>query len=193
MCVHVFAETSSSGCCNYALRRTALDNSLRYNKEATNSLLRDFYVDDVLKSVLSVRDAPTLIQEVRDLCKRGRFKLTKFISKKKHVLLQIPDALIRDCSKDKDLNGILPIKRALGIFCDAQNDVKKFNNLKGQPMARQGLLSGISSIYDLPGLVCPFLLQGRRLIQSLCQVIHGWDEMVPGNIHQINGKLGKPA
>ena len=33
----------------------------------TNTLLRNFYVDDVLKSVPSVRDALTLIQEVRNL------------------------------------------------------------------------------------------------------------------------------
>ena len=71
---------------------------------------------DVLKSVPSARDALTLIQEVTDLCKKGGFKLTKFISNKKDVLFQIPDELRRDGAKDKDLNGSLPIERALGIF-----------------------------------------------------------------------------
>ena len=78
--VHVFGGTSSPGFCNYALRRAALDNVSSYSKEATNTLLRNFYVDDVLKSAPSVKDALTLIQEVRDLCKRGGFKLKKFIS-----------------------------------------------------------------------------------------------------------------
>ena len=67
-------------------------------------------MDDVLKSVPSVRDALTLIQEVTDLCKRGGFKLTKFISNKKDVLFQIPDAFKRDGAKDKDLIGSLPIE-----------------------------------------------------------------------------------
>ena len=71
-------------------------------------------MDDVLKSVPSVRDALTLIQEVRDLCKKGGFKLTKFISNKKDILFHIPDALRRDGTKDKDLTDILPIERALG-------------------------------------------------------------------------------
>ena len=61
MCVHVFGGTSSSACGNYALRITALDNVSGYIKEATNTLLRNFYVNYLLKSVPSVKDALTLI------------------------------------------------------------------------------------------------------------------------------------
>ena len=111
MCVHVFGGTLSSGCYNYTLQRTALNNVSSYSKEATNTLLIKFYGDDMLKSVPSVRDAVTLIQEVIDLCKRGGFKLTKFIRKKKDVLFQISDELRRDGAKDKDLTGSLPIER----------------------------------------------------------------------------------
>ena len=176
--------TSSPGCYSYTLRRTALDVS-SYSKETFNTLLINFYVDDVLRSVPSVRDPLTLIQEVTDLCKRGGFNLTKFISNKKDVLFQIPDELRRNGAKDKDLTGSLPIERALGIFWDAENDVIKFKiDLKDQPMTRRGMLSVISSIYDPLGLACPFLLQGRRLLQGLYQVMHCWDEMVPGNICQ---------
>ena len=135
MCVHVFGGISSSGCCNYTLRRTAPDNVSSYSKETTATLLRNFYVDDLLKSVPSVRDALTLIQEITDLCKRGGFKLTRFISNKKDVLFRIPDALRRDGAKDKGLAGGLPIERALGIFWDAENDAMKFKiDLKDQPM-----------------------------------------------------------
>ena len=69
------------------------------------------------------------------------------------------------------------------MFSDAKNDVIKFKiNLKDQPMRRGGMLSVINSICDPLGLACPFLLQGRRLLQGLCHVMHGWDEMVPDNI-----------
>ena len=70
MCVHVFGGTLSPGYCNYALRRTALDNVSSYSKEVTNTLLRNFYVDDVLKSVPLVRDALTLIQKLEIYAKR---------------------------------------------------------------------------------------------------------------------------
>ena len=128
--------TSSPGCYSYTLRRTALDVS-SYSKETFNTLLINFYVDNVLRSVPSVRDALTLIQEVTDLCKRGGFNLTKFISNKKDVLFQIPDELRRNGAKDKDLTGSLPIERALGIFWDAKNDVIKLKiDLKDQSMRR---------------------------------------------------------
>ena len=128
--------TSSPGCYSYTLRRTALDVS-SYSKETFNTLLINFYVDDVLRSVPSVRDALTLIQEVTDLCKRGGFNLTKFISNKKDVLFQIPDELRRNGAKDKDLTGSLPIERALGTFWDAENDVIKLKiDLKDQSMRR---------------------------------------------------------
>ena len=126
MCVDVFGGTSFPGCCNYTLRRTALDNVSSYSKEATNTLLRNFYVNDVLKSVPSVRDALTLVQEVTNLCKRGGFKVTKFIGNKKDILCQIPDALRKDGAKDKHLTGSLPTERALGFFWDAENNVIKF-------------------------------------------------------------------
>ena len=93
MCAHVFGGTSPPECCNYALRRTVLDNVSGYIKEETNTFLTNFYLNDVLKSVPSVSDALTLIQEVKDLCKKGGFKLTKLISNKKDILFQIPDAL----------------------------------------------------------------------------------------------------
>ena len=53
---------------NYSLRRIALDNFSSYNKEATNTLPINFYVDDMLKFIPSVRNSLTLIQEATDLC-----------------------------------------------------------------------------------------------------------------------------
>ena len=49
-------------------------------------------------------------------------------------------------------------------------------------MTRQGVLSVISLIYDPLGMEWSFFLQGQRLHQDFCQVMHGWDEMVPYNI-----------
>ena len=139
-----------------------------YSKEATNTLLRNFYLDDVLRSVPLVRDVLTLIQELTDLCKRAGFKLTKFISKNKDVLLLIPDVLRSDGAKDKDLTGSLRIERALGIIWDAENGIIKFKiYLKDQSITRQGMLSVISLIYDPLVLACPFLLQGRSLLLGL--------------------------
>ena len=100
MRLHTFGWTCNcptksmlSGCCNYTLQRKALDNVSSHSKEVTNTLLRNFYADVVLKSVSSLRSALIRIQKLADLCKRGRFKLIKIISIKKDVMFQIPDGL----------------------------------------------------------------------------------------------------
>ena len=48
--VHLFGAASSSGCSNYALKRTADDYEEECGAEAADTLRRNFYVDDILKS-----------------------------------------------------------------------------------------------------------------------------------------------
>ena len=63
----------------------------------------------VLKLVPSERqiNSLTLMKEFRNLYKSGGFNLTKFISKKKNVLLQTVDKLRKDGVREKYLSGSL--------------------------------------------------------------------------------------
>ena len=45
-----------------------------------------------------------------------------------------------------------------------------------------GLLSTLSSIYDPLGLVSPFILEERKIIQKLCKNEFKWDEEIPDNL-----------
>ena len=80
MNVHVFEGTSSPSCCNYALKKAALDNESNYHPVVALTLKRNFYVYDLLKSVKDVSTAVKLIQDVSKMCSDGGFCLTKFIS-----------------------------------------------------------------------------------------------------------------
>ena len=151
------------------------------------NILRNFYVDDMLKLVPLVRDALTLIQEVTGLCQRGGLKLIKLISNKKDVLSRITDTLRRNGVEDKDFADSFPNERGLEIIWDAENDSIKFKiNLKDEPMTRRGMLLAISSINDYLVSAYSFVLQGRRLLQGLCQVIKGcqkgkrWESILKG-------------
>ena len=59
MCAYVFGGTSSASCSNYALRRTAIDNKEICGTDAATTLLRNIYVDDLLKSMKDVKSAKT--------------------------------------------------------------------------------------------------------------------------------------
>ena len=51
-------------------------------------------------------------------------------------------------------------------------------NLKKKTGTRRGTLSILSSIFDPLGLVSPFVLKGRKILQQLCEQIVKWDEPV---------------
>ena len=91
MKVHLFSAISSPRCANFALRRTADDKSSHYNQKVTDTIKHIFYIDDCLKSVATIKQAISLIKEVREACAKGGFRLTKWVSNSKTVLATLPD------------------------------------------------------------------------------------------------------
>ena len=57
MTVHLFGTRSSPGCSNFAPKRTAKDGEEEFGERAAETLKRNFYVDDALKSVPTEKDA----------------------------------------------------------------------------------------------------------------------------------------
>ena len=182
MCA-IFGGTSSPGSCNRALRKTAVDNAPDFQVGVAETLMRNFYVDDLFKSVESEDSAIQLIQDVRKICQRGGFNLTTFTSNRNGVVKSVPENYRKDIVKNKDLDGKLPEERALGICWDTERDTFKFQiDIKEKPITRRGMLSIVSSVYDPLGLVAPFILKGKRILQLLCQDEIGWDERVDDSV-----------
>ena len=181
MGVYVFGGTSLPSCCNYALKRKALDNEEKYQKKVTDTLRRNLYVDDLLTSVRDVNTAICLLHKVIKLCAEGGFWLTKFVSIKVEVLQSIPKADRRDGLMNIDINSgsDLPTERALGINRDIENGKLGFKlNLGDKPYTRKRRLPMISKIYDSLGLASPFLLKGKRILQEICKNNISWDEQM---------------
>ena len=53
--------------------------------------MRNMYVDDLMKSVPSPETAVKLSTELRELLKKGGFRLTKWLSNDRDVLVEIPE------------------------------------------------------------------------------------------------------
>lgn len=73
--------------------------------------------------------------------------------------------------------------RALGTQWNTEEDKLEFRvKLKEKPMTRRVMLSIISSVYNSLGLVSPYLLKAKKILQifsydSLC-----WDEEIHENV-----------
>ena len=78
MNVHLFVSTTSPSCANYALRQTAFDNQCHFSETVIDTLLRNFYVDDCLKSVETVPKAVSLVKDLQMLLRNGGFRITKW-------------------------------------------------------------------------------------------------------------------
>ena len=179
MLVHLFGATSSPSCASYALRKTATDNQSEFDIQMIDTLNRNFYVDDCLKSVPSVENALNIVQELPKLLERGGFHLTKWISNRWEVMSVIPKEERAPTIVDLDLDK-LPVNRALGVRWDVEKDKFGFKvSSRGSLATRRKVLSFVSSIYDPLGIVAPLLLPAKKFLQELCKLQFGWDDLIP--------------
>ncbi|CAB4015368.1 Hypothetical predicted protein, partial [Paramuricea clavata] len=154
MLVHLFWATSSPSCANFALLKTADDNSEHFDAKVTDTVRRNFYVDDCLKSVGDDSQATVLV--VASLPESERA------------------ASVKDLCFDKP-----SIERALGVLWDIGRDEFGFRiKVKDNPPTGRGILSIISSVYDPLGFVCPFVLLAKIIMQDLCRKNLGWDDPI---------------
>ena len=131
-----------------------------------------------MKSVDDPKTAMILVKNVVDMCKNGGFHLTKFISNNRKLLMYILEGQRRNGAKNADLIDDLPTGKALGIQWNIPDDSFTFNiQVNRRPLTKIKMLSIISSIYDPLGLASPFVLEGRQLLQTLCNKHMQWDDV----------------
>ena len=92
MAVHLFGAASSPNCANFALKRVAEDHKTEFDLETIQTVGRNFYVDDCLKSVDSNERAIRLANQLRNLLAKAGFKLTKWTSNSAEVLMSLPES-----------------------------------------------------------------------------------------------------
>ena len=105
--------------------------------------------------------------------------MTKWMSNSREVLANISEEERAKPSLDLDLD-MLPVERTLGVQWDVERDVFQFkvHNLE-KPCTKRGILSTFSSLYDPLGLVCPVVLEAKKIRQRLWKAQLDWDEPLP--------------
>jgi len=106
-------------------------------------------------------------------------RLHNFTSNSKEVIAKIVPEDRAKSVKDLDLqNDVLPIDRALGIQWCMKSDTFQFRIvLQDKPLARHGILSTVSSVYNPLGYLVPVILTERQILQGLCQDKSDWDSL----------------
>ncbi|XP_064648573.1 uncharacterized protein LOC135500838 [Lineus longissimus] len=181
MCVHIFGAKCSPCCASYALKRVAIDN-LEYSRLARETILRQYYVDDMLRGFDGTPlEATSLALELIDLNSRGGFKLTKWASNCPELLEAVASVDGIKTHLKLDLDGSV-ITRTLGIACDLTHDIFIFDTVSlptVETLTKRILLSIVSTVFDPLGFLAPFIVRAKILLQSLWEKGLNWDDPIP--------------
>ena len=182
MTSHLFWGVWCSSSSTFALRQTVCD--LPDHDLIKDTVLRAFYVDDLLKSVQSAEEVTRVINETRQVIGRGGFKLTKFVINDKQLLETID---VDD--RASEVRSVVPdmCSRALGIQWHVNEDSFRYVNKREQiddatEITRRHILSCVSSMYDPLGQISPIVLTGKMFFQEATRRGLDWDDPVPDDL-----------
>lgn len=182
LAVHVFGATSSPSVANFALQQTVKE-SIGVTEKVRDTVLRNFYVDDLLKSCKTEADAVAVFRDVRTAVAAGGFTLAKFVCNSASVVEALGEqsGLGEECVNISG-NGS---DRVLGLKWNITSDLLSFNiNLSNKPITRRGILSTMNSVYDPMGLCCPAILPAKQIFQETCHLKLDWNQELPGHLKE---------
>ncbi|XP_033231561.1 uncharacterized protein LOC117182582, partial [Belonocnema kinseyi] len=161
-----------------ALRQIGKENKENY-PTASQVIIRDFYVDDLLTGTDTVEEAKELKGELTQLLSDAGMELRKWASNDPSVL--------NDSNYSTSEKTIQTEKdpKTLGLLWDPRTDTLRYS-LKEAPYAKitkLTILSRIAQIFDPLGLVGPAVIKAKILLQRLWQLQIDWDESLPQNLH----------
>ncbi|XP_043199298.1 uncharacterized protein LOC122369009 isoform X1 [Amphibalanus amphitrite] len=177
----IFGARSSPASASFVLKKTAEERAedTPEGRKAAAIVVEDFYMDDMVTSVNSPAQAKTIVIEVTKLISRGGFRLRKWLSNDKSVLVGIP--VQERAPSTADLEKTLPTEKVLGVTWDAEQDElsstapSELANVR-QPATKREILRVVASIFDPLGFTSPFVLLAKLQLQALWSCQQGWDD-----------------
>ncbi|UYV62413.1 hypothetical protein LAZ67_2000471, partial [Cordylochernes scorpioides] len=175
-----YGTTSAPFLAMRTLQQLAEDEGQNY-PEASRVTLKDFYVDDLLTGAQTIAEAKELIDQLKDLMKKGGFHLRKWNSNCHEIVSHV-----EEMNEEKKINlekGA--ISKILGIVWDHVQDTFRVNiTLPEEVVTKRDLLSNIARIFDPLGFLSPTTVALKIIMQELWRGGTGWDEHIPNDIKE---------
>ncbi len=161
MLKHVFGATSLPSCANFFLKKTVSTFGGEFDKEVSETVDKNMYVDYLMKSMEGADRVIPLVKQLRELLQKGGFKLTKWLSDNREVLSTIPESERARSVVTLDID-YLPTESALGLKWNVEDDAfvwevdrDTLDQMQGKAATRRGILSVVSSLFDPLGIIAP--------------------------------------
>ncbi|UYV85100.1 hypothetical protein LAZ67_X004563 [Cordylochernes scorpioides] len=158
-----YGTTSAPFLAMRTLQQLAEDEGQNY-PEASRVTLNDFYVDDLLTGAQTIAETKELIDQLKDLMKKGGFHLRKWNSNCHEIVSHV-----EEMNEEKKINlekGA--ISKILGIVWDHVQDTFRVNiTLPEEVVTKRDLLSNIARIFDPIGFLSPTTVALKIIMQEL--------------------------
>ncbi len=151
--------------------------------QACEEVLHSFYVDDFLSGASTVDEAIQLQQSLCELLAAAGMTLKKWRSSSTEMLKSIPQDLVE--KEDRKLLVRHDALKTLGIHWDASMDCL-FVTTPTLPqhgeVTKRVVARVVAGVHDVLGLVAPFVITGKIILQSLWEKQVGWDDAVSDHV-----------
>lgn len=145
--------------------------------EASQIIRRDFYMDDLMGSAANLEQATKLQTDISNILAKAGLQLRKWSSNNREFLETIPIEQREGAQTDGEAS-----ISTLGLrwFNFSDQFGFKMNNFKDEKvLTKRTILSEITKMYDPLGLLAPFNILCKILMQKLWIADLSWDDAVP--------------
>lgn len=141
-------------------------------------ILRNFYVDDFIKSVHTLQEAKAISKEANECLQEGGFELVKWTSNNSAVFdgVSVPSEHVLENKGNTSVLGL--------VWCPKKDEFR-FNvkiNSEMRSFTKRIINSEAAKIYDPTGYLAPITVQAKNFIQNLWRIGLGWDEKVSDEV-----------
>lgn len=186
LCCVTFGVASAPFLALRTLRQLATDEAEAFPL-ASQVLLNEVFVDDIVSGANTVEDAVNLQRQLTGICKAGTFELRKWTSNSSEFLSNLnidasnqDDALILS-ALDTDTS-----VKVLGLKWNPKSDTFTYQtDTPSRKCTKRIMLAEIARIYDPLGFLSPVTLFVKHLIQLLWVSGTGWDEAPPRGVCEL--------
>ena len=162
---HIFGAKSSSTCANYALQQCAKLFGMEH-PIASQVVMDNFYVDDMLLSAHTNEQASKVIHEQKSLLAKRGFNLTKSFFNFEEIFEIFENSEITPIESEDN-------PMVLGLECIAADDlltVRKDNEfLQKTNWTQIHVLQTVLQVFDPLGFMAPFFIRGRMSTKRIWQ------------------------
>ena len=174
----VFGKNAAPMECQFVAQENARRNRGLYPM-AAETVLKSTYMDDSIDSVETEEEGIELYRQLEALWSLAGMQARKWISNSSKVVATIPEAdraTKISLGDDKD-----PAIKALGLSWESKEDVLSISTADVPPnlsLTKRNVLKRIAAVFDPLGLVSPFVVIAKILLQELWTRGYDWDDEI---------------